>query len=150
MDRIQNSTLRPLALGRVAADRFQALVDAKNLEPAALGKLLQYQVKIGEEQVEIYGRCGIYYIPKQCKLDVSQMCDLAKMAKNKISNQYVQPYAIYQEDMRTEYEQKNLALLNLEKALEQEEFVVCYQPVVEGKTGQIASAESTGSLEQFR
>lgn len=84
MDRIQNSTLRPLALGRVAADRFQALVDAKNLEPAALGKLLQYQVQIGEEQVEIYGRCGIYYIPKQCKLDVSQMCDLAKMAKNKI------------------------------------------------------------------
>ena len=142
MDRIQNSTLRPLALGRVAADRFQALVDAKNLEPAALGKLLQYQVKIGEEQVEIYGRCGIYYIPKQCKLDVSQMCDLAKMAKNKISNQYVQPYAIYQEDMRTEYEQKNLALLNLEKALEQEEFVVCYQPVVEGKTGQIVSAEA--------
>ena len=45
----------------------------------------------------------------------------------------MQPYAIYQEDMRTEYEQKNLALLNLEKALEQEEFVVCYQPVVEGK-----------------
>lgn len=142
MDRIQNSTLRPLALGRVAADRFQALVDAKNLEPAALGKLLQYQVQIGEEQVEIYGRCGIYYIPKQCKLDVSQMCDLAKMAKNKISNQYVQPYAIYQEDMKTEYEQKNLALLNLEKALEQEEFVVCYQPVVEGKTGQIVSAEA--------
>ena len=32
MDRIQNSTLRPLALGRVAADRFQALVDAKNLD----------------------------------------------------------------------------------------------------------------------
>ena len=51
MDRIQNSTLRPLALGRVAADRFQALVDAKNLEPAALGKLLQYQVKIGEEHI---------------------------------------------------------------------------------------------------
>ena len=44
--------------------------------------------------------------------------------------------------MRTEYEQKNLALLNLEKALEQEEFVVCYQPVVEGKTGQIVSAEA--------
>ena len=142
MDRIQNSTLRPLALGRVAADRFQALVDVKNLELTALGKLLQYQMQIGEKQVEIYGRCGIYYIPKQCKLDVSQMCDLAKMAKNKISNQYVQPYAIYQEDMRTEYEQKNLALLNLEKALEQEEFVVCYQPVVEGKTGQIVSAEA--------
>ena len=44
--------------------------------------------------------------------------------------------------MKTEYEQKNLALLNLEKALEQEEFVVCYQPVVEGKTGQIVSAEA--------
>lgn len=71
MDRIQNSMLRPLALGRVAADRFQALVDVKNLELAALGKLLQYQMQIGEKQVEIYGRCGIYYIPKQCKLDVS-------------------------------------------------------------------------------
>ena len=142
MDWIQNSELRPLALGRVSADRFQALVDVKNLKPANLGNLLQYQVQIREEQVEIYGRCGIYYIPEYCELDVSQMCDLAKMAKNKISNQYIQPYEIYQEDMKTEYGQKNLALLNLEKALEQEEFVVCYQPVVEGQTGEIVSAEA--------
>ena len=31
---------------------------------------------------------------------------------------------------------------NLEKALEQEEFVVCYQPVVDGQTGEIVSAEA--------
>ena len=142
MDRIQNSVLRPLALGRVSADRFHALVDVKNLELSELGKLLQYPVRIRGEQVEIYGRCGIYYIPERCDLDVSQMCDLAKMAKNKISNQYMQPYEIYQEDMKTEYGQKNLALLNLEKALEQEEFVVCYQPVVDGQTGEIVSAEA--------
>lgn len=142
MDRIQNSVLRPLALGRVSADRFHALVDVKNLELSELGKLLQYPVRIRGEQVEIYGRCGIYYIPEHCDLDVSQMCDLAKMAKNKISNQYMQPYEIYQEDMKTEYGQKNLALLNLEKALEQEEFVVCYQSVVDGQTGEIVSAEA--------
>lgn len=142
MDRIQNSVLRPLALGRVSADRFHARVDVKNLELSKLGKLLQYPVRIRGEQVEIYGRCGIYYIPEHCDLDVSQMCDLAKMAKNKISNQYMQPYEIYQEDMKTEYGQKNLALLNLEKALEQEEFVVCYQPVVDGQTGEIVSAEA--------
>lgn len=142
MDRIQNSVLRPLALGRVSADRFHALVDVKNLELSELGKLLQYPVRIRGEQVEIYGRCGIYYIPEHCDLDVSQMCDLAKMAKNKISNQYMQPYEIYQEDMKTEYGQKNRALLNLEKALEQEEFVVCYQPVVDGQTGEIVSAEA--------
>ena len=142
MDRIQNSVLRPLALGRVSADRLHALVDVKNLELSELGKLLQYPVRIRGEQVEIYGRCGIYYIPEHCDLDVSQMCDLAKMAKNKISNQYMQPYEIYQEDMKTEYGQKNLALLNLEKALEQEEFVVCYQPVVDGQTGEIVSAEA--------
>ena len=142
MDRIQNSVLRPLALGRVSADRFHALIDVKNLELSELGKLLQYPVRIRGEQVEIYGRCGIYYIPEHCDLDVSQMCDLAKMAKNKISNQYMQPYEIYQEDMKTEYGQKNRALLNLEKALEQEEFVVCYQPVVDGQTGEIVSAEA--------
>lgn len=142
MDRIQNSVLRPLALGRVSADRFHALVDVKNLELSELGKLLQYPVRIRGEQVEIYGRCGIYYIPEHCDLDVSQMYDLAKMAKNKISNQYMQPYEIYQENMKTEYGQKNLALLNLEKALEQEEFVVCYQPVVDGQTGEIVSAEA--------
>ena len=142
MDRIQNSVLRPLALGRVSADRFHALVDVKNLELSELGKLLQYPVRIRGEQVEIYGRCGIYYIPEHCDLDVSQMCDLAKIAKNKISNQYMQPYEIYQEDMKTEYGQKNRALLNLEKALEQEEFVVCYQPVVDGQTGEIVSAEA--------
>ena len=133
MDRIQNSTLRPLALGRVAADRFQALVDAKIWNLRHWENFCSIRCKSGKNRWKYTDAVVFTIFPKQCKLDVSQMCDLAKMAKNKISNQYVQPYAIYQEDMKTEYEQKNLALLNLEKALEQEEFVVCYQPVVEGK-----------------
>ena len=94
----------------VAADRFQALVDQKNLEPAALGKLLQYQVQIGEEQVGNIRTPMVFTIFPSNASWMFLRLRSGKNGQNKISNQYVQPYAIYQEDMKTEYEQKNLAL----------------------------------------
>lgn len=142
MDHIQNSFLRPLVLGRVAADRFQALVDVKNLDLDSLGNVLHYPMQLGSLQVEIYGKCGIYYIPDDSTADISQMCDFAKTAKYKISNQYLRPYEIYDEKMGREDGQKNLVLLNLEKALQKEEFVIHYQPVVDGQTKKVVSAEA--------
>lgn len=70
------------------------------------------------------------------------MCDRAKLAKNYISNQYVQPYAIYDESMKMEYDDNSRVMINLEQAIEKNEFCVYYQPVYDAKTEEIVSAEA--------
>ena len=70
------------------------------------------------------------------------MCDRAKLAKNYISNQYVRPYAIYDESMKMEYDDNSRVMINLEQAIEKNEFCVYYQPVYDAKTEEIVSAEA--------
>ena len=70
------------------------------------------------------------------------MCDRAKLAKLYIPNQYVQPYAIFNEDMKYDYEQRSLALIQLDDAIKNSEIKVFYQPIYDAKTKQIASAEA--------
>ena len=70
------------------------------------------------------------------------MCDRAKQAKNYISNHYVQPYAIYQDSMKQDYEEECLVMINLDQAMERHEFQVYYQPIYEAKTGKIVAAEA--------
>ena len=70
------------------------------------------------------------------------MCDRAKLAKNYISNHYVQPYAIYQDSMKQDYEEECLVMINLDQAMERHEFQVYYQPIYEAKTGKIVAAEA--------
>ena len=42
--------------------------------------------------------------------------DRAKLAKSSITNQFVQPYAVFNEQMREDYEQRSIALLHLDDA----------------------------------
>lgn len=139
---LQGSFLKPLVTARMEADRFVALVDTQNLKKEQLLQILHYSYQDGSTKIELQGRCGIYYIPKDCTLSVSDMCDRAKLAKNYISNQYVQPYAIYDDSMTTEYEENSRVMINLEQAIDNHEFYVFYQPVYDANTEEIVSAEA--------
>lgn len=70
------------------------------------------------------------------------MCDRAKIAKSNISNQFVQPYAVFNEQMRVDYEQRSIALLHLDDAMRNGEIQVYYQPIYDAWTGEIALAEA--------
>ena len=129
MELIQKSFLNPLITARMEADRFVALVNVKYLNLEQLTEFLHYSYRDGNTQIELHVRCGIYYIPEQCDLSVSDMCDCAKLAKNYISNQYVRPYVVYNEKMKLEYEENSRVMINLEQAIEKQEFCVYYQPV---------------------
>lgn len=136
------SSLRPLASARIEADHFVALIEKKNMDTGSLMHLLHRVHEKGEAKINIYGRCGIYYIPKNTTLSVSDMCDRAKLAKATIPNQYVQPYAVYREDMTYDYEQKSLAVVRLDDALAHDEIKVYYQPIYDACTHRIVSAEA--------
>lgn len=139
---LKGSFLKPLVTARMEADRFVALVETENLKTEQLTEILHYSYQDGSNRIELQGRCGVYYIPPVCTLSVSDMCDRAKLAKNYISNQYVQPYAIYDDRMQTEYDENSRVMINLEQAIGKQEFCVFYQPVYDAKTEEIVSAEA--------
>lgn len=62
-------------VARVEADRFTILIKRKNLDLEKLPELLHRTHTRKNTKIEIYGRCGIYHIPKGCSLKVSDMCD---------------------------------------------------------------------------
>lgn len=47
------------------------------------------------------------------------------------------------EDMKYDYEQRSLALIQLDDAIKNSEIKVFYQPIYDAKTKQIASAEGS-------
>lgn len=142
LNKFQTSFLKPLVLARIEADRFAMIVDQKNLDFTRLPGLLYGMYEKDGVKVEIYGRCGIYYIPEHCTLSVSEMCDRAKLAKMSISNQYVQPYAIFNEEMNEDYEQRSIALIHLDEAIQKGEIKIFYQPVYDAWTHDIVAAEA--------
>ena len=142
MQALQTCYLKPLAVGRVEADHFTVLTEADNVELDRLPEVLHGTLYRNDMRIDIYGRCGIYYIPENCRLSVSDMCDRAKLAKTYIANQYVQPYSVFNGDMRKEYEQRSIALIQLEHALKNDEFHVYYQPIFDVWTRKIVSAEA--------
>ena len=139
---LRTSFLRPILLARMEADRFVALVEQKNLDYTRLTELLHSVYEKASIKVDIYGICGIYLIPKHCTLSVSEMYDRAKLAKNWIKNQYVQPYAVFQEQMKADYEQTSIAISQLEDAIQNEEIQIYYQPIYDANTEKIVSAEA--------
>lgn len=139
---LAGSFLKPLALSRIEADRFVVLVDVKNLDLTRLPELLHRTYMQGNIKADLYGRCGIYYIPENCDSSVSDMCDRAKLAKLYIPNQYVKPYEIFDENMAFDYVQRSFALIHLDDAIKNDEIKVYYQPIYDAWTNKIVSAEA--------
>lgn len=141
-DAIQNSFLKPLAFGRLEADRFIALVNADNLDLDRLPELLQGYYAKGNMHIDIYGRCGVYYVDKEAGLKVSEMCDRAKLAKSYISNQYVKPYAVFNEQMSEDYDQTSRVLIKLDEAINNNDILVYYQPIYDAAARSIIGGEA--------
>lgn len=134
--------LNPLAVGRLEADRFTVFTKKKDMDLERLPELLHRTYTKGELKLELYGKCGVFFVPRHTSLSVSEMCDRAKIAKSNISNQFVQPYAVFNEQMRVDYEQRSIALLHLDDAMRNGEIQVYYQPIYDAWTGEIALAEA--------
>lgn len=140
---IHHSKLYPYVIGRVEADHFVCLVDAANINYENLKEQLHQVLTIQQRSMDVYAVCGIYMIPEHERMEsVSNMCDRARIAKDYIEDEYVQPYAVFDASMSSSYMERNDALRDLSHALEKKEFHVYYQPVYDAFSGEIASAEA--------
>lgn len=138
---LKNSQLDPVVTARAEADHFVCLVKRENLDEEFLPKLCTKKISSSGKTIRLFSRCGIFYV-KDKEMSVNMMIGRAKLAKEYIEDEYVQPYKVYDSSMQTAYIDKAEIAGELADGIAKGELQVYYQPVVDVKTGQIASAEA--------
>ena len=84
---------------------------------------------------------GFYYnVDKQ--LPVNDICERARLAARSVNGQFINNYAVYNEDIAKRERERYLIESNFESALAAEEFDVYLQPKYSPSKGRIRSAEA--------
>lgn len=133
--------------GRVSADRFVVLRRYKDKS-----ELIEHQKHIDNELKKIveksnerynaviyYGICCLEDIKEEMK--ITELIDKANFAQKTIKGQVIN-YAFYNESIRNKMREENYIRDNILKAIENEEFIVYFQPKVELKENKIKNVEA--------
>ena len=139
--KLTHSKLSPVITARVESDHFVCLVENKNLDFEELTSVCDNKFVKDGKCMNLIIRCGIFYVEEK-PMKISGMIDRAKLAKRYITDEYVQPYMVYDQSMQVAYVDKAKLAGELQEGIAKEQFKVYYQPVIDTKTGKIASAEA--------
>lgn len=126
---------------RIGGDEFvmllpQAACDVKKLEPEIIGWIQNYDASI-----KFLPTVGIYMIQDKT-LPIAQMCDRAAIAATSRIGNYASRVAVYQDSMKKLIENRQEVLFGVKNGLDNQEFVVYYQPQVSARTNRILAAEA--------
>lgn len=138
---LTHSKLSPVITARVESDHFVCLVENKNLDFEELTSVCDNKFVKDGKCMNLIIRCGIFYVEEK-PMKISGMIDRAKLAKRYITDENVQPYMVYDHSMQVAYIDKAKLAGELQEGIAKEQFKVYYQPVIDTKTGKIASAEA--------
>ena len=138
---LTRSKLSPVITARLESDHFVCLVENKNLDFEELTSVCDNKFVKDGKCMNLIIRCGIFYVEEK-PMKISGMIDRAKLAKRYITDEYVQPYMVYDHSMQVAYIDKAKLAGELQEGIAKEQFKVYYQPVIDTKTGKIASAEA--------
>ena len=138
---LTHSKLSPVITARVESDHFVCLVENKNLDFEELTSVCDNKFVKDGKCMNLIIRCGIFYVEEK-PMKISGMIDRAKLGKRYITDEYVQPYMVYDHSMQVAYIDKAKLAGELQEGIAKEQFKVYYQPVIDTKTGKIASAEA--------
>lgn len=138
---LTHSKLSPVITARVESDHFVCLVENKNLDFEELTSVCDNKFVKDGKCMNLIIRCGIFYVEEK-PMKISGMIDRAKLAKRYITDEYVQPYMVYDHSMQVAYIDKAKLAGELQEGIAKEQFKVYYQPVIDTKTGKIASAKA--------
>ncbi len=138
---LKTSFLQPILIARIEGDRFACLVEQENLDYDALAGICKRDFVRDEKNISVCVRCGIYLV-ENGDVSVNRMCDYAKIAIGCIVDEYLKPYAVFDQSMRRNYIICSEVRGRIGSALENGEFQVHYQPIFHARTGQLVSAEA--------
>jgi len=136
-----NSALNPIKVGR-RGDHFFCLVKWQDSLLEEIEKLCSVNYSVDKSVIAMRSRCGIYHITESRSLNTAGMLDRAKLAKEGITDQFVKPYAIFDETLKKHYVDMAFAAAEVNTAIADNQFKTYYQPIVETATGKIVSAEA--------
>ena len=135
-----NSELEPLFVTRLEADHFVCLAESEKIDYEAMMKENGAIINVHGKPLQIRFRMGVARIDSLAP--IAGYMDRAKLALNYIEDEYLKPYAEFDEKMAENYVNAAVVTSDFETSLENDEFKVYYQPVMEAATGKIASAEA--------
>lgn len=138
---LKTSSLQPILIARIEGDRFACLVEQDKLDYDVLAGICKRDFVRDEKIINVSARCGIYLV-ENGEIPVNTMCDYAKIAIGCIVDEYLKPYAVFDQSMRRNYIIRSEVRGHIGRALEQGEFQVYYQPIFHARTGQLVSAEA--------
>ena len=138
---IERSFLHPVYTARVEADHFVSFVERDRISLKKLEEFCNQTFEIYNKKIRVHSCCGIFYL-KDENMPVAGMVDRAKLAKQHIVDEYLKPYAVFDQKMEMEYIDKAEIAAAFEEAIVNEELEVYYQPIVDPVTGRIMSAEA--------
>lgn len=139
--KLAQAEFEPLAVARIESDHFACLAKREDDSYAHLDKICEQRFEQEGKQFQIRVHCGIYQIEPEKKITAAGMLERAILAENN-SDDSGTYYAVYTSAMKTRYMDSAEVSTDLGKGLEQREFKVYYQPIMDAHTGRIVSAEA--------
>lgn len=137
----KESQLYPLKTARLEGDHYVCLVDVGKVDFDLLPELCRKTFVRNDKNVTLYIKCGVYLVNDR-KMNISTMCDCARIAKRYIVDEYLKPYAMFHESMINNYLTETEIRRDLTNAIENGEFQVYYQPIYDLGRKEIVSAEA--------
>ncbi|MBR4953780.1 MAG: EAL domain-containing protein, partial [Oscillospiraceae bacterium] len=127
--------------GRISADRFACCFPEGALDIPQLHSDMFSSLQTLIPDFPIVLKMGIYRITDRTP-HIEQMCDRAQLALQTVKGNYSQNWAYYDDKMRSALIQEQEILRDMDTALEQNQFVVYFQPIFSAATGKPRSAEA--------
>lgn len=129
--------------GRKEADHFVTCCTESFLEEHAkeIEALLNGQLSWHTLNYPISLHVGFYRV-EQSEKDIALMCDRAGMALQQIKDSYIQREKYFNAELRETLVKEQQMMRDVETALQEKQFFVMYQPIIDVKTEEIIAAEA--------
>ncbi len=138
---ILRTLLRPIIMGRLENDHFVLITKDEYLSEQSLRSLSSQTYNEGFKQYGFTIRCGVYHITDRTTT-VGIMIDRAKLAENSIKDDNLNPYVIFNDDVRVNYVKQRVLISDMKNSLQNGEFKPYFQSIVDATTSRIVSAEA--------
>lgn len=137
---LSSAELETIFISRFEADHFVCLVEKDTIDIAKLVQESNQSLGWTGRNMQFRFRVGISGIDNDN--DVINFVDRAKLSLNYIDDEYLKPYAIFDDKMANNYINAASVTSEFDASMANNEFKVYYQPIMETATGKIASAEA--------
>lgn len=126
---------------RISADRFALLIPQKDYEEEILVSLMRNIIERKDYVVKPHCYLGVYEITDK-DISVESMYDRAFLAVESLKGNFDKEVAYYHEEILKHRIQETTTIDELDRALENGEFIIYLQPQVDIRSNEVISAEA--------